>query len=154
MRCYPGGVPPSPSIGSNHVPGMVVLQRALSLRRTLLGPAPFQRSFYLSSVLRDEKKKEDKPQIRGTPYSQISIGVPKETKSQEKRVAQTPATVAQLVKSGFNVFVESGAGVNSNFSDEDYKKSGASVVSSKEARCYSCFYSLFSHRFYPLAIDL
>jgi len=112
---------------------MVVIQRALSLRRTLLGPAPFQRSFYLSSVLRDEKKKEDKPQIRGTPYSQMSIGVPKETKDQEKRVAQTPATVAQLVKSGFNVFVESGAGVNSNFSDEDYKKSGASVVSSKEA---------------------
>ena len=47
--------------------------------------------------------------IRGTPYAELSIGVPKETAALERRVSQTPETVGKLVKEGFTVRVESGA---------------------------------------------
>ena len=88
---------------------------------------------------KEEKKKEEKPQIRGTPYSSLSIGVPKEIKEGERRVSQTPSTVSQLSKLGFNMFVEEGAGIASNFSDDDYKAAGAKIVSAKEVRCPFCF---------------
>lgn len=114
---------------------VVGLQRAL-LRPVHRGTASFQRSFFVSAISFDEKKKDDKPQIRGIPYTNLSIGVPKESLANERRVAQTPATVSQLVKSGFKVFVEAGAGSLSNFSDGDYAKSGASVVTTKEVSFY------------------
>jgi len=58
------------------------------------------------------------------------IGVPKETVSGEKRVATVPDVVAKLVKLGFGVAVESGAGEASNFDDEAYRAAGAEVASS------------------------
>lgn len=61
------------------------------------------------------------------------IGVPRETKPGERRVAATPATVAQLVKLGYDVIVESGAGEPSSFTDEAYREAGASVGSADEA---------------------
>ena len=71
---------------------------------------------------------------RPTHYSELSIGVPKETFENEARVAITPAGVAALKKAGFkNVFVENGAGTRANFSDEEYKKAGAILGSSKDA---------------------
>ena len=45
------------------------------------------------------------------------IGIPRESLSGETRVAATPTTVKQLLKLGFEVAVESGAGVAANFSD-------------------------------------
>jgi NAD(P) transhydrogenase len=69
----------------------------------------------------------------GTPYNKITIGVPKETFKNEKRVALVPASVAALTKAGFNVAVEAKAGVNSKFTDADYVASGAKVVSAKDA---------------------
>ena len=57
------------------------------------------------------------------------IGVPKEIKTGERRVALTPDGVKQLVKRGRKVIVETGAGVLSGFSDEAYLKSGALIVS-------------------------
>lgn len=62
----------------------------------------------------------------------MRIGVPKETHLEEKRVALAPAGVDTLVKSGHTVFIESGAGVESHFTDEDYRKVGANVVYSQE----------------------
>ena len=47
------------------------------------------------------------------------IGVPKETKFKENRVAITPLIAKDLIKQGFAVQVESGAGLNSFFSDEN-----------------------------------
>lgn len=88
--------------------------------------------FVTASLHAEDKKKEEKPQIHGTPYSQLAIGVPKETVPGERRVAQSPTTVAQLVKSGFKVTVESGAGAASSFSDEEYKKAGASIGTANE----------------------
>ncbi len=57
----------------------------------------------------------------------LLIGVPKETAAREKRVATVPDVVAKLVKLGFAVAVESGAGDAANFSDDDYRASGADV---------------------------
>jgi len=55
------------------------------------------------------------------------IGVPKEIKNNENRVALTPAGVAEMVKSGHTVFVQSTAGMGSGFSDEDYIHAGATI---------------------------
>ncbi len=51
------------------------------------------------------------------PYAQLSVGVPKESYANERRVALTPAGVAALKKAGFKeVVVESSAGVEAQFS--------------------------------------
>ncbi len=55
------------------------------------------------------------------------IGVLKEAQAGETRVAATPATVAQLLKLGYDVVVESGAGELSSFADEAYVEAGASI---------------------------
>src|ERR1700681_3464874 len=56
------------------------------------------------------------------------IGVPKEIKEQEQRVALLPSAVEQLTKRGHSVLVEKGAGVGSGYPDEVYKKAGAEIV--------------------------
>lgn len=58
----------------------------------------------------------------------LRIGVPKETAPGEKRVATVPDVVEKLVKLGFSVAVESGAGAAANFSDDDYRAAGADIV--------------------------
>lgn len=60
------------------------------------------------------------------------IGVPKEIKNNENRVGMTPAGVAELVKRGHTVYVQTTAGVNSGFSDEDYVAVGAKMLPSIE----------------------
>ncbi|MBG9446929.1 alanine dehydrogenase [Cytobacillus firmus] len=56
------------------------------------------------------------------------IGVPKEIKNNENRVAATPASVDALVKSGHKVLVEINAGIGSGFTNEDYTEVGAVIV--------------------------
>ena len=56
------------------------------------------------------------------------IAVPKETKFKENRVALVPSIVKDLIAKGFSVNVEAGAGMNSFFSDEDYKNAGANII--------------------------
>ncbi len=58
------------------------------------------------------------------------IGIPKETAALEKRVATVPEVVEKLIKLGFKVAVESGAGDASNCSDDSYRAAGAEVVDS------------------------
>ncbi|MBE7366870.1 Re/Si-specific NAD(P)(+) transhydrogenase subunit alpha [Ramlibacter pallidus] len=58
----------------------------------------------------------------------LLIGVPKETAPGEKRVATVPDVVQKLVKLGFSVAVESGAGDAANFADDTYRAAGAQVV--------------------------
>ncbi|NLF53842.1 MAG: Re/Si-specific NAD(P)(+) transhydrogenase subunit alpha [Thauera phenolivorans] len=60
----------------------------------------------------------------------LLIGVPTETAAGEKRVATVPDVVEKLVKLGFTVAVESGAGDAANFSDDTYRAAGAEVVGS------------------------
>ncbi len=61
------------------------------------------------------------------------IGVPKETAAGEKRVATVPEAVEKLVKLGFAVAVESGAGDGANCSDDAYRAAGAEVLPTAEA---------------------
>ena len=56
------------------------------------------------------------------------IGVPKEIKNNENRVGLTPAGISALTKAGHKLFVQSTAGNGSGFSDEEYKKAGASIL--------------------------
>jgi NAD(P) transhydrogenase subunit alpha len=63
----------------------------------------------------------------------VRIGVPRETKARETRVAATPATVTKLVGLGYDVVVESGAGQASSFPDAAYTEAGASVGTADEA---------------------
>src|SRR5450830_1756309 len=58
------------------------------------------------------------------------IGVPKETAAGEKRVATVPEVVEKLIKLGFSVNVESGAGDAANCSDDVYRAAGAQIVDS------------------------
>jgi H+-translocating NAD(P) transhydrogenase subunit alpha len=57
------------------------------------------------------------------------IGVPRESAAGEKRVATVPEVVERLIKLGFRVAVESGAGDAANFPDEAYRAAGAEIVS-------------------------
>ena len=53
------------------------------------------------------------------------IGIPKEIKNNENRVALTPAGVAEFKKQRHTVYIQMGAGENSGFTDEAYKAAGA-----------------------------
>ena len=61
------------------------------------------------------------------------IGVPRETFALEKRVATVPEVVERLIKLGFRVVVESGAGDAANFSDNAYRAAGADIADSAQA---------------------
>lgn len=84
---------------------------------------PCSRAFTSTSIARE---KAEAPV--GIPYSELSVGIPKESFDLERRVAATPESVARLVKPGFSVFVEKGAGDLSYFSDADYEKAGAKIT--------------------------
>ncbi len=60
----------------------------------------------------------------------LMIGIPRETAPEEKRVASVPEVVEKLIKLGFKVSVESGAGDAANFSDEVYRAAGAEIIES------------------------
>lgn len=61
------------------------------------------------------------------------LGIPTETKDRECRVAVSPDVCGQLVKAGFDVQIQSGAGLKSYFSDEQYAAAGARQVSDRSA---------------------
>ncbi|MCY9464536.1 alanine dehydrogenase [Bacillus velezensis] len=60
------------------------------------------------------------------------IGVPKEIKNNENRVALTPGGVSQLIGNGHRVLVESGAGLGSGFTNEDYVSAGAEILEDRK----------------------
>ncbi|TWT07872.1 alanine dehydrogenase [Planococcus sp. CPCC 101016] len=60
------------------------------------------------------------------------IGIPKEIKNNENRVAITPAGVDAFVRAGHQVIIETGAGLGSSFTDEDYTATGAKMVATAQ----------------------
>ena len=68
------------------------------------------------------------PETASQPRTQALIGVPKETATGEKRVATVPEVVGKLIKLGFRVAVESGAGEAAHFDDDSYRAAGAEIV--------------------------
>ncbi|WP_353568398.1 alanine dehydrogenase [Haloferula sargassicola] len=69
--------------------------------------------------------------MKSTP-TPSSVGVPREIKPQEKRVALIPSTAAELVRDGHRVFVEKGAGAGAGYPDVMYERAGATMVDSHE----------------------
>ena len=65
----------------------------------------------------------------------ISIGVPSDSKDDEKRVALTPEAVNLLVERDNEVIVQKGAGLGANYSDKDYSENGA-IITDSLARVY------------------
>tara|TARA_B100001093_G_scaffold509597_1_gene573929 strand:- start:683 stop:1903 length:1221 start_codon:yes stop_codon:yes gene_type:complete len=70
---------------------------------------------------------EEKLEI-GQKKQKLYIGIPKETEFQEQRVALVPQSVGLLIANGHKVVVETGAGKNANFSDNDYSEIGAEIA--------------------------
>ncbi|MCL1146246.1 Re/Si-specific NAD(P)(+) transhydrogenase subunit alpha [Shewanella marinintestina] len=62
----------------------------------------------------------------------MKLGLPKESHAAESRVALIPANVTRLLKNNLQVLVESGAGSNAGFTDEEYIQAGASIVSRQQ----------------------
>ena len=58
------------------------------------------------------------------------VGVPKEIKNNENRVGLRPAGTQELTKRGHTVYIQSGAGVESGFTDDDYERTGAQLLGS------------------------
>jgi alanine dehydrogenase len=58
----------------------------------------------------------------------MRIGIPKEIKNNENRVAMTPAGAADFVSAGHQVFIEQGAGLGSGFLDQEYTQAGAVII--------------------------
>jgi len=72
-------------------------------------------------------------EVKGTPYNKLTIGIPAESWTNEKRVACTPAVAAMLTKKGFTVNVQEGAGKLSSFRDDDFAAAGAKIVGKEAA---------------------
>lgn len=66
------------------------------------------------------------------------VGVLKETAEHERRVALTPEVTAQLIDQEIEVWVESGAGLNSNFPDSHYEQTGAKITVSRDDIISEC----------------
>lgn len=58
----------------------------------------------------------------------MKVGIPTEISPKELRVAATPKTVLRLKKQGFDVYIQSNAGVKANFSNEAFEEAGAHIV--------------------------
>ncbi|MGB1041357.1 MAG: alanine dehydrogenase [Flavobacteriales bacterium] len=70
---------------------------------------------------------QEKLQRVGTKNQKLFIGIPKETSFQENRVSLVPEAVSLLVSNGHRVCVETNAGKNANFSDQDYSEVGGEI---------------------------
>lgn len=67
--------------------------------------------------------------VASTPYSELTVGIPREIYPNERRVAITPQNVALLLKKGFSrVLVERGAGEGAQLLDHAYEQAGATLV--------------------------
>lgn len=63
----------------------------------------------------------------------MKVGVPKELEAGESRVGATPKTVKRLLKQGFEVSIQKGAGAAANFSDEAFENAGAKIIETAES---------------------
>ncbi|HLF35348.1 MAG TPA: alanine dehydrogenase [Cyclobacteriaceae bacterium] len=66
-----------------------------------------------------------------TKNASLFIGIPKETSFQENRIALTPEGVSLLTSNGHEIWIESGAGVATKFTDKDFSDAGAKIIYSK-----------------------
>lgn len=69
--------------------------------------------------------------------SELFIGIPKETRFQERRICLTPDAVNSLVSHGHHVIMEAGAGLHSSYSDKEYSDAGAEITHDTK-KVFSC----------------
>jgi len=100
------------------------------LRRSAVGATG--RSFHASRAALAETQWES------TPWKDITVGIPAETMPLEKRVAGSPASVAELVKHGFSVNVQAGAGAAAKFPDSMYEAAGATIKVRADSPEFCC----------------
>jgi alanine dehydrogenase len=62
----------------------------------------------------------------------VKVGIPREVKNHEYRVAITPAGVHELVRHGHDVFIETGAGLGSSITDDEYAAAGAKILATAD----------------------
>jgi alanine dehydrogenase len=86
-----------------------------------------EKIFSSFGILPKEEILEVKPN-----FKQLQIGIPKESSFQENRVSLTPDSVGLLIANGNTVIIEKGAGLASNFQDNEYTDIGAELAYSKE----------------------
>jgi alanine dehydrogenase len=79
---------------------------------------------------------EERLEIQPT-KQELLIGIPKETQHQEKRICLTPDAVAAVCAHGHRILIEKGAGLASNFTDQDYSNAGAEITTDT-AKVFSC----------------
>lgn len=75
--------------------------------------------------------KESPAAVRNKDHS-LTVGLPKETSGQEKRIVITPESVGLLSNNGIQVIVEAGAGLQARFTDQDFSDAGAKVTDSRQ----------------------
>lgn len=88
-----------------------------------MGNGGFYTPFSRQELIPKEERLEVK--LRG---GSLSIGIPKESNQQEKRISLTPDAVQVLIANGHEITVESGAGLDANFTDQEYSEAGASIA--------------------------
>tara|TARA_B100001250_G_scaffold103406_1_gene87185 strand:- start:10330 stop:11535 length:1206 start_codon:yes stop_codon:yes gene_type:complete len=86
-----------------------------------------EKIFSSFGLMPKEEMLEVKPNLK-----QLEIGIPRESSFQENRVSLTPDSVGLLVANGHNIIIEKGAGIASNFTDQQYSDKGAQIAFSKE----------------------
>ena len=91
----------------------------------------------LSTLANDQLLPREELYKRCPRNIKLSIGIPDNSKSMEYSVPLTPQSVEVLVNNGHDVFVESGAGKEANYSDKDFSESGA-VICKSAAEIFQC----------------
>jgi H+-translocating NAD(P) transhydrogenase len=82
-----------------------------------------------AALFTPEPRSNARPVVTTVPYSALTVGVPRETYTNERRVAITPQNAALLLKKGFErVLVERGAGAEAQFTDQAYEQAGVMLV--------------------------
>jgi Alanine dehydrogenase len=89
-----------------------------------------------SSLTAESRYPQEKLEISHVSRNPLQIGMPKENRVFEKRLALTPEAVAILVAHGHHVIVETGAGETIQYSDHDYSEAGAEIANHE--RVWAC----------------
>ncbi|PWY80410.1 PNTB-domain-containing protein [Aspergillus sclerotioniger CBS 115572] len=98
----------------------------LAIRRNHLGQLSYSKA---SQTSRKYATAATAPPVPVVPFSSLTVGVPRETYPNERRVALTPQNVALLLKKGFSrVLIERGAGEEAQLYDQVYEQAGATLV--------------------------
>jgi alanine dehydrogenase len=114
--------PTDPPVGAQYTDDFSVKSINLRIFRAHVAIFP-----HLTALINGSLKLTMTPMTSVTPAI-TTVGVPREVKTKEFRVAMTPDGVREFERAGIDVFIETGAGAGASFSDDDYVAAGATIV--------------------------